>query len=133
MDIDGFKGVNDRYGHEAGDELLVEFARRLQHSVRDVDTVARLAGDEFVVILENLQTQEDALMVAQKILNTIREPFQLTHSTVNISSSIGVAVYQPNLDGEVGPEELLSMADKAMYAAKRLGKNRVELGRAGDV
>ncbi len=133
MDIDGFKGVNDRYGHEAGDELLVEFARRLQHSVRDVDTVARLAGDEFVVILENLQTQEDALMVAQKILNTIREPFQLTHSTVNISSSIGVAVYQPNLDGEVGPEELLSMADKAMYAAKRLGKNRVELGRFSDV
>jgi diguanylate cyclase (GGDEF)-like protein len=100
--------------------------------VRDVDTVARLAGDEFVVILENLQTQEDAVMVAEKILVTIREPFQLTHSTVNISSSIGVAVYQPNLDGEVGPEELLSMADKAMYAAKRLGKNRVELGRAGD-
>jgi diguanylate cyclase (GGDEF)-like protein len=93
--------------------------------------VARLAGDEFVVILENLQTQED-VMVAEKILVTIREPFQLTHSTVNISSSIGVAVYQPNLDGEVGPEELLSMADKAMYAAKRLGKNRVELGRAGD-
>jgi len=132
MDIDGFKGVNDRYGHEAGDELLIEFARRLQRSVRDVDTVARLAGDEFVVILENLQTQEDAVMVAEKILVTIREPFQLTHSTVNISSSIGVAVYQPNLDGEVGPEELLSMADKAMYAAKRLGKNRVELGRAGD-
>lgn len=133
MDIDGFKGVNDRYGHEAGDELLVEFARRLQRSVRDVDTVARLAGDEFVVILENLQTQEDAVMVAEKILHTIREPFQLTHSTVNISSSIGVAVYQPNLDGEVGPEELLAMADKAMYAAKRLGKNRVELGRVGDV
>ena len=133
IDLDRFKAINDTLGHEAGDELLVEFARRLQHSVRDVDTVARLAGDEFVVILENLQTQEDALMVAQKILNTIREPFQLTHSTVNISSSIGVAVYQPNLDGEVGPEELLSMADKAMYAAKRLGKNRVELGRAGDV
>lgn len=133
MDIDGFKGVNDRYGHEAGDELLVEFARRLQRSVRDVDTVARLAGDEFVVILENLQTQEDAVMVAEKILLTIREPFELTHSTVNISSSIGVAVYQPNLDGEVGPEELLSMADKAMYKAKRLGKNRVELGRVSDV
>lgn len=133
MDIDGFKGVNDRYGHEAGDELLVEFARRLQRSVRDVDTVARLAGDEFVVILENLQTQEDAVMVAEKILVTIREPFELTHSTVNISSSIGVAVYQPDLDGEVGPEELLAMADKAMYKAKRLGKNRVELGRVSDV
>ncbi|ALU90908.1 diguanylate-cyclase GGDEF domain containing protein [Herbaspirillum rubrisubalbicans M1] len=133
MDIDGFKGVNDRYGHEAGDELLVEFARRLQRSVRDVDTVARLAGDEFVVILENLQSQEDAVMVAEKILATIREPFELTHSTVHISSSIGVAVYQPNLDGEVGPEELLSMADKAMYTAKRLGKNRVELGRPTDV
>jgi len=133
MDLDGFKGINDRYGHEAGDELLVEFARRLQQSVRDVDTVARLAGDEFVVILENLQSQEDALMVAEKVLHTIREPFQLTHSTVNISSSIGVAVYHPDLDGEVGPEELLAMADKAMYAAKRLGKNRVELGKVSDV
>lgn len=132
MDLDGFKGINDRYGHEAGDELLVEFARRLQASVRDVDTVARLAGDEFVVILENLQSQQDAIMVAEKILHAIREPFELTHSTVHISSSIGVAVYQPDLDGEIGPEELLSMADKAMYAAKRLGKNRIELGRVGD-
>ncbi len=132
MDIDGFKAINDRYGHEAGDELLVEFARRLQASVRDVDTVARLAGDEFVVILENLHAQADALMVAEKILNTIREPFQLTHSTVNVSSSIGVAVYLPDQDGEIGPEELLSMADKAMYTAKRLGKNRIELGKVTD-
>ncbi|MFJ3056545.1 diguanylate cyclase domain-containing protein [Herbaspirillum sp. NPDC087042] len=132
MDIDGFKAINDRYGHEAGDELLVEFARRLQASVRDVDTVARLAGDEFVVILENLHYQSDALMVAEKILHTIREPFQLTHSTVNVSSSIGVAVYLPDQDGEIGPEELLSMADKAMYAAKRLGKNRIELGKVTD-
>lgn len=132
MDIDGFKAINDRYGHEAGDELLIEFARRLQASVRDVDTVARLAGDEFVVILESLHSQADALMVAEKILNTIREPFELTHSTVSVSSSIGVAVYLPDQDGEIGPEELLSMADKAMYKAKRLGKNRIEVGKVTD-
>ncbi|WP_245200139.1 diguanylate cyclase [Herbaspirillum sp. LeCh32-8] len=132
MDIDGFKGVNDRYGHEAGDELLIQFAQRLQSSVRDVDTVARLAGDEFVVILETLQTQQDALGVADKILNAMRAPFELTHSTVHVSTSIGVAVYLPDEDGEIGPEELLAMADKAMYAAKRLGKNRVEVGKITD-
>ncbi|MBO9538931.1 diguanylate cyclase [Herbaspirillum sp.] len=133
MDIDGFKGVNDRYGHEAGDELLVQFTRRLQDSVRDVDTVSRLAGDEFVVILEKLQTQQDAVNVAEKILNAIREPFELTHSRINVSSSIGVAVYLPDEDGETGPEELLAMADKAMYAAKRLGKDRVHVAKITDV
>jgi diguanylate cyclase (GGDEF)-like protein/PAS domain S-box-containing protein len=132
MDIDGFKGVNDRYGHEAGDELLIQFAQRLREAVRDIDTVARLAGDEFVVILENLHSQEDALTVAEKILLVMREPFELTHSTVHISSSIGVSVYLPDGDGEIGPEELLAMADKAMYAAKRLGKNRVEQGKITD-
>ncbi|KAF1048646.1 MAG: putative signaling protein [Herbaspirillum frisingense] len=132
MDIDGFKGVNDRYGHEAGDELLIQFAQRLQSAVRDVDTVARLAGDEFVVILESLQTQQDALNVADKILNAMRVPFELTHSRVHVSSSIGVAVYLPDEDGEIGPEELLAMADKAMYAAKRRGKNRVEVGKITD-
>jgi len=133
MDIDGFKGVNDRYGHEAGDELLVQFARRLRDCLREVDTVARLAGDEFVVILENLQTQQDALTVADKILRAMHTPFALTHSNVHVSSSIGVAIYLPDEDGEVGPEELLAMADKAMYAAKRLGKNRVEVGKTTDV
>lgn len=132
MDIDGFKGVNDRYGHEAGDELLVQFAQRLRDTVRDVDTVARLAGDEFVVILENLQTRQDALNIADKILHAMRIPFELTHSTVHVSTSIGVAVYLPDEDGETGPEELLAMADKAMYTAKRLGKNRVEMGKIGD-
>lgn len=133
MDIDGFKAVNDRYGHEAGDELLVQFGKRLQGSVRDVDTVSRLAGDEFVVILENLKIEQDAIYVAEKILNAIREPFELTHSTINISSSIGVAVYLPDGDGEVGPEELLAIADKGMYAAKRNGKNQVALGSFKDI
>ena len=133
MDIDGFKGVNDRYGHEAGDELLIQFAKRLQGAVRDVDTVSRLAGDEFVVILEKLQTQQDAITVADKILSAMRVPFELTHSQVNISSSIGVAVYLPDEDGETGPEELLAMADKAMYAAKRQGKDRVNVSKVAGI
>lgn len=124
MDIDGFKGVNDKYGHEAGDELLVLFAGRLQESVRDVDTVARLAGDEFTVILERLHGQEDALAVAQKILEAMRQPFLLSAATVLVSSSIGVTMYDPS--HHISQDALVAQADKAMYAAKRAGKNRVE-------
>ncbi|WP_081768712.1 diguanylate cyclase domain-containing protein [Herbaspirillum sp. RV1423] len=125
MDIDGFKGVNDKYGHEAGDELLVQFAARLTGSVREVDLAARLAGDEFTVILERLQQgQADALIVAEKILAAMRGPFVLSAATVNLSSSIGVAIYEPGRHTD--QDALVAQADKAMYAAKKAGKNRVE-------
>jgi len=124
MDIDGFKSINDKYGHEAGDELLVKFAERLVDAVRDVDTVARLAGDEFTVILERLHGPADAMGVAEKILVSMRRPFVLTAATVNVSSSIGVAIYEPGQHTD--QDALVAQADKAMYAAKRAGKNRVE-------
>lgn len=123
MDIDGFKGINDKYGHEAGDELLMLFASRLKKMVREVDTVARLAGDEFTVILEHLQRTEDALVIAEKILTAMREPFLLRAATVHISSSIGVAWYEPGQT--INEDALVAQADMAMYAAKKAGKNRV--------
>ena len=125
MDIDGFKYVNDQYGHEAGDELLRTFAQRLLHAVREVDTVARLAGDEFTVILEKIHAPADAVAVAEKILDVMREPFVLSAATVLVTSSIGISMYGPALQQE--PAVLLDQADQAMYVAKKAGKNRVRL------
>ncbi len=124
MDIDGFKSVNDKHGHEAGDELLIQFSQRLLAAVRDVDTVARLAGDEFTVILERLQGRDDALMVADKILQTMREPFLLRAATVKVSTSIGVTLFDPHR--HYSEDSLVARADEAMYAAKNAGKNRIE-------
>lgn len=125
MDIDGFKSINDQYGHEAGDELLRTFAQRLLHAVREVDTVARLAGDEFTVILEKIHAPADAVAVAEKILDVMREPFVLGAATVLVTSSIGISLFGPELQQE--PNALLDSADQAMYAAKKAGKNCVRL------
>ncbi|MBB3211410.1 diguanylate cyclase (GGDEF)-like protein/PAS domain S-box-containing protein [Herbaspirillum sp. Sphag1AN] len=125
MDIDGFKQINDKYGHIAGDELLMLFASRLRESVRDVDTVARLAGDEFTVILERLHSRDDALGVARKILAAMRAPFYLREATINISVSIGAAMFDPAV--HTTQDRLVAQADNAMYVAKNAGKNRVEV------
>ncbi|MFC7289544.1 diguanylate cyclase domain-containing protein [Herminiimonas glaciei] len=122
LDLDGFKGVNDGYGHEAGDELLRTIAQRLLGAVRTTDTVARLAGDEFVIVLEMLNGDSDAMDVADKILHTLQQPFTLTAATVTISASIGIAMHWP--DDHTTPEQLITLADGAMYAAKKKGKNR---------
>lgn len=125
MDIDGFKQINDKYGHIAGDELLMLFASRLREAVRDVDTVARLAGDEFTVILERLHSHEDALAVARKILAAMRAPFHLREATINVSVSIGVSMFDPTV--HTTQDRLVAQADNAMYVAKNAGKNRVEV------
>ncbi|MNR78099.1 Diguanylate cyclase DosC [compost metagenome] len=122
LDLDGFKGVNDGYGHEAGDELLRTIAQRLIAAVRTTDTVARLAGDEFVVVLEMLNGDADALEVADKILLALQQPFALTAATVSISASIGIAMHWP--EDSTTPEQLITLADGAMYVAKKQGKNR---------
>jgi diguanylate cyclase (GGDEF)-like protein/PAS domain S-box-containing protein len=125
MDIDGFKGINDTYGHDAGDELLRLFAARIQHEVRDIDTVSRLAGDEFTVILERLAQGADAAEVAHKILLAMREPFALAAASVSISTSIGVTLFAH--DDDATPETLTAAADAAMYVAKRAGKDRIHI------
>lgn len=120
IDLDGFKGINDTFGHEVGDTVLVETASRLQRSVRESDTVARLGGDEFVALLNDVDGKGDASTVAAKILDRLTHPYELPNSqSGQLSASIGIALY-PSDGGDA--EKLLNAADEAMYLAKRAGK-----------
>ncbi len=120
LDVDKFKKINDTLGHGAGDEVLQEFGRRLKSSVRETDTVARLAGDEFVVILENLHTPAEPQFIARKVLAAINRPFDVAGVKLDVTTSIGIA-YQA--DGRTHPAELVALADKALYEAKEEGRN----------
>ncbi len=122
IDLDNFKTVNDTLGHARGDRLLVLVAERLLTAVRTVDTVARLGGDEFAVLLEDLRTEDEALLVAERAANLLRAPFDLAGEPANVGASIGVAV---RADDSTGTDTLLAEADAAMYEAKRAGKGRV--------
>ena len=123
VDLDQFKPVNDDFGHAVGDELLLAVAQRLQTCVRESDTVARMGGDEFVVLLPVIETVPDALGVAQKIHDALVQPFGLPEGhTVSISSSVGIAIY-PDHGGDEA--ELIRYADVAMYQAKAAGRDRV--------
>jgi diguanylate cyclase (GGDEF)-like protein len=126
LDIDRFKHINDTFGHAAGDDLLRAFAKRLRNCVRESDTVARLAGDEFTVILEGLHGPQDAEAVARKILAALVPAVVLAGRDVVVSSSIGIALYGKE-DGEIGADALLERADQALYKAKGGGRNRYEL------
>jgi diguanylate cyclase (GGDEF)-like protein/PAS domain S-box-containing protein len=119
LDLDRFKAINDAFGHEGGDRVLVEFARRLEASVRATDLVARLAGDEFVIVLENLADAPDAERVAEKILAAMPAPFALAGRDVPLSTSIGLALRWP---GGIDADALLRAADKALYEAKGAGR-----------
>ncbi len=123
LDLDGFKEVNDTLGHPVGDQLLIMVARRLQDSIRESDTVARLGGDEFVVVLTNIIKENDLALLAQKILETLRVPYDLDGEHVEISASLGVALYPE--DGK-DVMLLLKNADTAMYHAKEAGKGRIQ-------
>lgn len=125
IDMDGFKAVNDTHGHEEGDELLRQFGARLAQTVRKTDMVARLAGDEFVVVLEMLANPADAEETAGKVLERVRAPFTLRTTSVSVGASIGVAVFAPDARHDL--DGWLARADHAMYAAKRNGKNAVAL------
>lgn len=124
IDLDGFKAVNDTYGHDKGDLLLQAVSTRLREAVRESDIVARLAGDEFTVILPELQIEDDARHVADKILAALCRPCSLGGIEVQITASIGLVVSP--LDIHNG-DELLRKADGAMYRAKRAGKQRYEV------
>jgi diguanylate cyclase (GGDEF)-like protein/PAS domain S-box-containing protein len=119
MDLDGFKAVNDLHGHAAGDELLREIAKRLGAAVRETDYVARWAGDEFVVLLENIAL-DAAERLARQLVDTLEQPVQLQEAEVHVSASIGVALYKPDVSETA--LELLKRADVAMYNAKHAGK-----------
>lgn len=125
LDLDGFKEVNDTLGHEAGDQLLIEVARRLTGNLRETDSAYRFGGDEFVVLLNRIRKRENAGTIARKLLESIREPLSLEQSessvTVSVGASIGIALIPEN--GEY-PEELTKNADLAMYSAKEAGKKQ---------
>jgi len=120
IDLDRFKHINDSLGHEAGDQLIIEIARRLGSSLRESDTVARQGGDEFVVVLDDLGGPEDAALVAQKVLDRLFQPLVLCGQEVFPTGSIGIAMYPR--DGE-DSAALLKAADSAMYRAKAVGGN----------
>lgn len=124
LDVDHLKSVNDSHGHEAGDELLKIVAERLVASVRSADTVARLAGDEFTVIVEGLGGPDDAEAIAVKLLEALRTPVWLGGAVVPVSISIGLALLEA---GETNPASLLRRADEALYQAKRKGRDRYAL------
>ncbi|MBK4736549.1 GGDEF domain-containing response regulator [Noviherbaspirillum pedocola] len=121
LDLDGFKAVNDTHGHGCGDELLKNVADRLRRATRKEDTVARIGGDEFVIVLSDIAHVDDVLRPASKILRFLSTPFDVASVTVSVSTSIGIAFY-PGDGNDV--EELISRADRALYDAKRGGKNR---------
>jgi len=124
MDLDGFKPVNDRYGHDAGDEVLRVIGARLNNVNRQEDLATRLGGDEFAVILHDCPDAAAARQIAQRFIAAIARPIRLNlaDETVTVSASAGVAHIG---DGEATADTLLKRADEALYAAKRAGKNQV--------
>jgi diguanylate cyclase (GGDEF)-like protein len=124
IDLDRFKQVNDTLGHEAGDLLLKEVARRLRANLRSGDTVARLGGDEFVMLLEEIASEQDMLWVGQKLIAELGAPCTIAGHEVTVTGSIGVSIFPE--DGQ-DPGTLLRNADAAMYRAKAKGRNLCEL------
>lgn len=123
LDIDRFKPVNDRFGHDTGDQLLKALAERLIFCVRPDDFVARLGGDEFAIILSNLQTSQIVYKVAARIMEKMKEPFEFKGNELISGISLGICFIEP---GFVSPDDVLKEADKAMYRAKRKGRGRYE-------
>ena len=124
LDLDGFKQVNDRFGHHAGDRLLGMVAERLAENVRDMDTLARVGGDEFVFIVNNIDHPDNAILVANKILESFFRPFLVNGNACLIGCSIGIAIFPDDADDY---ETLVKMADDAMYLVKSSGKNNYQL------
>ncbi|MFC0711211.1 diguanylate cyclase domain-containing protein [Azorhizophilus paspali] len=120
IDLDGFKAINDRYGHAAGDQLLLQIAGRLQASARATDLVARLGGDEFVLVCEAIGSEEQAHALAERILHSLGQPVHLGDVQVSLSASIGISICRGQ-----SHEKLLREADQAMYRAKAGGRSRI--------
>ncbi|MDC0765200.1 EAL domain-containing protein [Brevibacillus sp. AG] len=120
LDMDRFKDVNDSFGHDVGDMLLIEASKRLQACLKPGDVVARLGGDEFTIMQNHLQDRSEASALAEQIMNQLQRPFELEGHVFNVSCSIGIALYPQDGDN---PEDLLKRADTALYTVKSRGKN----------
>ena len=123
IDLDNFKFINDNMGHAFGDRVLQETANRLKSAIRNSDTVARIGGDEFVILLEATHDKADISNIAEMLIETIHKPYLLDNLEVDVSGSIGVAIYPDNGNTT---DELLATADKAMYKAKANGRDTFE-------
>lgn len=123
IDLDGFKNINDSYGHDVGDELLITLGQRLTNCVRKSDTLARFGGDEFVLLLTGLNSKKEAGFIAEKILKITEQPFSLSSGQSHVGCSIGVAMYPDDGQDEV---ELLKIADTLMYRVKASGKHHYQ-------
>ena len=124
LDLDDFKPINDTYGHQSGDRLLIEVTKRLKESVRETDTIARIGGDEFALLLSELESAQEASEILTRLLTRVAMPYQFDHVTAVISASIGYTLV-PGDSGD--PDSLLRHADQAMYVAKQEGRNRFHL------
>lgn len=129
FDLDDFKIINDRQGHNVGDEIIIETGRRLMECVRKSDTIARLGGDEFGIVLTNISVLQDVSNLAEKIITRVHEPFTVDDQTYELSCSIGLSHYP--LDDNDDIYSLIKMADSAMYQAKEKGKNTYQFYDAG--
>ncbi|MBE9100480.1 CHASE2 domain-containing protein [Vacuolonema iberomarrocanum] len=127
LDLDGFKHINDTYGHAIGDLLLKAVARRLSNSLRSSDILGRFGGDEFVVLLPGIHSAEDIEIVARKLVTAVTQPFVLEQHQIHVTTSIGISFYPHHAQK---PKELVDYADQAMYRAKEMGKNRYTLAKA---
>lgn len=123
IDLDGFKPVNDTYGHSAGDHTLKVIAQRLLESVRKIDTVARYAGDEFAVLLNQINNKNDVCRISEKILAIVKKPFSYEGNTFSVGASIGVIIVKE--PSSFSSTDIINYADSAMYKAKKSGKNRI--------
>lgn len=121
MDLDGFKAVNDAYGHSVGDELLVALSERIKLALREGDTLARIGGDEFIVLLVDLEKIEDSEPALKRLLKAVSDPVTIGDDVMEVSASIGLTLYP---EDQVDAEQLMRHADQAMYIAKQSGKNR---------
>lgn len=121
LDLDGFKEVNDKYGHQVGDDLLITLAQRMTKVLRDGDTIARIGGDEFVVILTDFEKVSDCEIVLNRLLDAASRPIEIDHYVIQISTSVGATVYPQDASDA---DQLVRHADQAMYIAKQAGKNR---------
>lgn len=122
LDLDGFKNVNDTYGHEAGDQLLIAFATNMKRTLREIDVIARIGGDEFVIILLNLNDIESCTPMLNRLLQSAQKPVRINNHLVEVSASLGVTFFPQSV--EIDANQLLAQADYAMYQAKSAGKNR---------
>ncbi|STX50050.1 sensory box/GGDEF family protein [Legionella busanensis] len=129
LDIDYFKSINDTYGHVIGDKLLKAFSARIKRSIRESDTFARLGGDEFIILLEELTAEQDAIVIANKLIKKVSDPFKFNDLTLVLTTSIGIAFYRGEEDSAT---KLLADADYALYQVKQAGRNNVKIYKSSD-